>query len=152
MCHHVPIVDLCTDRFSRNFTSSFRQWGHQNIFVIFQINDQWGMGTLLSFNSGLWNNIINTFYWKKAGNFCITQNSGAFTKPVHVWVSSWVRVLVCVGVSVSARMRECACALLALLIQHTTCIRHIVCRLSGSTKFSYIFLWTARLAEKSYWS
>jgi hypothetical protein len=52
------------------------------------------------------------------------------------------------GGDVGARARVCACASVALLIQHATRMRHIICGLSGSTTFIDIISQTAWFSEK----
>jgi len=44
------------------------------------------------------------------------------------------------------------CVFVALVIQHTMCIRHIViCGLPGSTKVFHIISQKARFLKKRYW-
>ena len=52
-----------------------------------------------------------------------------------VCVCARARGRACLFVGVVARALECACAHVALLIEHATRTRHIVCGLSGSITF-----------------
>jgi hypothetical protein len=59
-----------------------------------------------------------------------------------------VSACVCVRVGVGTRARDCAFALVALLIRQAKCILHIVCGFSVSTIFIYIISLTAWFLEK----
>ena len=56
-----------------------------------------------------------------------------------IFVYVFVRVCVCVGVGVGAG-RWCACAHVALLIQHATRHHIAICGLSGPTSFFHILI------------
>ena len=68
-------------------------------------------------------------------NEACLRNIVAVEKQEVLHISLCVCVDEWVGVGVVTRTRVCACARVALLIQHATRICHVFCGLSGSTIF-----------------
>jgi hypothetical protein len=72
-------------------------------------------------------------------NTGITQKCGVFAKQLLPCKNSKYYIFLCMYARAcnwpDARVCACACACVLLLMQHTSCMRHIVvCGLSGSTK------------------
>ena len=77
-----------------------------------------------SLQNSLQDSLQNRTAWRRRGKAIINTFLISVCVCVFVSVRAWVNA--CVRACVDARAKACACARVALLIQHATCMHHIV--------------------------